>query len=198
MRVPVPAQGSRRRPDAAKAAGMSSTISHACAAMRHPSAFFTSRNTLTSRVTSPAFSVISQPATAVATLPTTKTSQPAPFRAALRRRSDPQPFVLGKLAIDYDKRLVTVAGRAVELTPTEYGLLRAFSFEAGRVVTYETLLHQVWSERRHASWKVVRAFVKQFRAKLGDDAADPSWIFNVRDVGYRMPRPTASSCSRLV
>ena len=37
--------------------------------------------------------------------------------------------------------------------------------------------------------KVVRAFVKQLRAKLGDDAADPSWIFNVRCIGYRMPRP---------
>ena len=36
---------------------------------------------------------------------------------------------------------------------------------------------------------MVRAFVKQLRAKLGDDAADPAWIFNVRGVGYRMPRP---------
>ncbi len=97
--------------------------------------------------------------------------------------------MLGELAIDYDKRLVTVAGRAVELTPTGYELLRALSLEAGRVVTYETLLHQVWIERRHASWKVVRAFVKQLRPKLGDDAAGPAWIFDVRGVGYRMPRP---------
>ena len=37
--------------------------------------------------------------------------------------------------------------------------------------------------------KVVRAFVKQLRQKLGDDAANPAWIFNVRGVGYRMPRP---------
>ena len=112
----------------------------------------------------------------------------ARVRAALRRRADPEPFVLGELAIDYDRRLVTVAGRAVELTPTEYGLLRALSLEAGRVVTYQALLDQVWS-KRNGSWKVVRAFVKQLRAKLGDDAANPAWIFNVRGVGYRMPRP---------
>ena len=113
----------------------------------------------------------------------------ARVRAALRRRADPEPCVLGELAIDYDRRLVTVAGRGVELTPTEYELLRALSLEAGRVVTYETLLDRVWSERGNGSWKVVRAFVKQLRAKLGDDAADPTWILNVRGVGYRMPRP---------
>ncbi len=124
--------------------------------------------------------------------PFSPTELVARVRAALRRQADPEPFVLGELAIDYDRRLVAVAGRAVELTPTEYGLLRALSLEAGRVVTYQTLLHQVWNERRHASSKVVRAFVKQLRAKLGDEAADPAWIFNVRGVGYRMPRPGES------
>ena len=108
---------------------------------------------------------------------------------ALRRRTDPEPLVLGTLAIDYDQRLVTVAGRTVELTPTEYELLRSLSLDAGRVVSYETLLTQVWGKRGNGDWKVVRAFVKQLRAKLGDNAADPSWIFNVRGVGYRMPRP---------
>ena len=108
--------------------------------------------------------------------------------AALRRRADPEPFVLGELAIDYDRRRVTVTGRAVELTPTGYELLRMLSLEAGRVVSYRALLDQIWNRRAKGSWKVVRAFVKQLCAKLGDDAADPSWIFNVRGVGYRMPR----------
>ena len=121
--------------------------------------------------------------------PFSPTELVARVRAALRRRADPEPFVLGELAIDYDRRLVTVAGAAVELTPTEYELLRLLSLEAGRVVTYQALLDQVWSGRANGSWKVVRAFVKQLRAKLGDDAADPTWIFNVRGVGYRMPGP---------
>ncbi len=100
--------------------------------------------------------------------------------------------MLGELAIDYDQRLVTVAGNEIELTPTEFELLSALSLNAGRVVTYETLLAQIWGERGNGGgWKVVRAFIKQLRAKLGDYAANPSWIFNVRGVGYRIPRPGA-------
>ena len=123
--------------------------------------------------------------------PFSPTELTARIRAALRRRADPEPFVLGELAIDYDRRRVTVAGREVELTATEYKLLRALSLNAGRVTTSETLLDRVWAGRGNGDTKVVRAFVKQLRQKLGDDAANPAWIFNVRGVGYRMPRPGA-------
>ena len=58
-----------------------------------------------------------------------------------------------------------------------------------RVVTYETLLRRVWADRGNGDTKVVRTFVKQLRGKLSDPSAKPSWIFNVRGVGYRMPRP---------
>ena len=121
--------------------------------------------------------------------PFSPTELVARIRAALRRHPDPEPFVLGELSIDYDRRLVAVAGRAVELTPTEYELLRALSLGTGRVVTYESLIAQVWSGHSIVGRKVVIAFVKQLRAKLGDDAADPTWIFNVRGIGYRMARP---------
>ena len=121
--------------------------------------------------------------------PFSPTELVARIRAVLRRHAEPEPFVLGELAIDYDRRRVTVAGRAVELTRTEYELLRLLSLEAGRVVTYQTLLDRVWSDRGNGDRKVLLTFVKLLRAKLGDDAADPAWIFNVRGVGYRMPRP---------
>ena len=123
--------------------------------------------------------------------PFSPTELTARIRAALRRRADPEPFVLGDLAIDYDRCRVTVAGREVELTAAEYELLRVLSLNAGRVTTSETLLNRVWSGRGNGDTKVVRAFVKQLRQKLGDDAATPAWIFNVRGVGYRMPRPGA-------
>ena len=121
--------------------------------------------------------------------PFSPTELVARIRAALRRHPDPEPFVLGELSIDYDRRLVAVAGRAVELTPTEYELLRALSLGTGRVVTYESLIAQVWSGHSIVGRKIVIAFVKQLRAKLGDDAADPTWIFNVRGIGYRMAKP---------
>lgn len=59
------------------------------------------------------------------------------MRAALRCRTDPEPFVLGELAIDYHRRWVTMASRPVELTATEYELLRVLSLNAGRVSTYD-------------------------------------------------------------
>ena len=81
-----------------------------------------------------------------------------------------------------------MAGRPVALTATEYELLRVLSQGAGRVLTHETLLRRVWAGRGGGP-KIVRAYVKRLRSKLGDDAADPAWIFNERGVGYRMARP---------
>ena len=123
--------------------------------------------------------------------PFSPTELTARIRAALRRRSNPVPFVLGELAIDYDRRRVTVAGRSVTLTPTEYELLRALAQGAGRILTHEDLLRQVWAGRGHGKVnpKIVRAYVKRLRHRLGDDAARPAWIVNERGVGYRMARP---------
>ena len=109
--------------------------------------------------------------------------------ATLRSRAGSDPFVLGALVIDYDRRRVTVGGDAVSLTVTEYELLRALSANAGRVVTSESLLRQAWGRRESNDTEPVRAFVKKLRAKLGDDAARPAYIFNVRGVGYRMHKP---------
>ena len=120
--------------------------------------------------------------------PFSPTELTARIRAVLRRRSNPVPFVLGKIAIDYDRRRVTVAGRPVTLTATEYELLRVLSQSVGRVMSHETLLRRVWAGRGSGGPKIVRAYVKRLRSKLGDDAARPALIFNERGVGYRMAR----------
>ncbi len=121
--------------------------------------------------------------------PFSPTELTARIGAALRRRVDPEPFALGDLAIDYDRRRVSVAGRPVTLTATEYELLRVLSQSAGKVATYDFLLRQVWARRGNGDPKIVRAYVKRLRRRLGDHAARPTWIFNERGVGYRMPRP---------
>ena len=121
--------------------------------------------------------------------PFSPTELTARIRAVLRRRSAAPPFTLRHLAIDYDRRQVTVAGRAVALTATEFELLRVLSQGAGRVLTHETLLRRVWAERAKDNPKIVRAYVKRLRSKLGDDAGHPALIFNERGVGYRMARP---------
>ena len=113
----------------------------------------------------------------------------ARVRAALRRVAGPRPFVLRELTIRYDQRRVAVAGQPVQLTPTEYELLRVLSVNAGRVLTHESLLRQAWRRRDDAAPdpKLVRAVVKRLRRKLDDDAANPAYIRNERGVGYYMP-----------
>ena len=113
----------------------------------------------------------------------------ARIRAALRKQAEPEPYRLGGLAIHYEERRVSVAGRTVELTATEYELLRVLSRNAGRVSTFDALLRQVWGGRHNGDTELVRTFVKKLRRKLGDDAASPAYIVNERGVGYRMARP---------
>ena len=119
--------------------------------------------------------------------PFSATELAARVGAALRRHREPVPFVLGDLAIRYDSGEVTVRGETVDLTATEYDVLRLLSVNAGRTVRHETLLRRFWEGREDAH--VVRMAVRSLRRKLGDRAGDPSWIFNRRGVGYRMPKP---------
>ena len=121
--------------------------------------------------------------------PFSPTELAARVRAALRRRAEPEPFLLGDLAIHYEQRRVSVAGRPVQLTVTEYELLRVLSLSAGRVVTCDALLRQVWGGRESGGAKLVRAFVKTLRRKLSDDATRPAYIFTERGVGYRLAEP---------
>ena len=122
--------------------------------------------------------------------PFAPTELTARVRAALRRSARSDTFVLGDLTIDYDRRRVTLAGRAVPLTPTEYELVRVLSIRAGRATTYDTLLREAWRDRNPGDdARLVRAVVKQVRRKLDDDAKRPAYIFTEHGVGYRMAEP---------
>ena len=125
--------------------------------------------------------------------PFSPTELTARVQAALRRLDEPaEPFRLRELAIHYEQRRVTLAGRPVQLTATEYELLRVLSANAGRVATYDFLLRQVWGRLNSGDFRPVRAFVKKLRRKLGDKAASPTYIHTERQVGYRMDKPTDS------
>ena len=111
--------------------------------------------------------------------------------AALRSRSKlPEAYRLGDLTINYEERRVTVAGRPVQLTATEYEVLRELSVKAGQVSTYESLLRRVWRQRNSGDVRLLRSFVKKLRRKLGDDARRPAYILTEPRVGYRMPKPS--------
>ena len=112
--------------------------------------------------------------------------------AAPRRRDAPQrevsreSFQLGDLAIDYARRRVTLGGRAAALTETEYRLLCELAVNAGQVLSREHLMSRVWSTRESPDSRVVRAYVKRLRQKLGETAAHPRYIFNEPCLGYRL------------
>ena len=118
----------------------------------------------------------------------------ARIRSALRRRTDtsrperPERFVLGELTVDYAEGQVTIAGHPVPLTATEYQLLAELSGAAGQTVTYKQLLRRVWKVHDDGDVRPVRTVVKSLRRKLGDDASDPTYIFNAPRVGYRMAK----------
>ena len=120
--------------------------------------------------------------------PFSPTELVARIQAALRRRAEPPaPYRLGDLAIYYDERRVTVAGRAVQLTATEYDLLRELAVNAGRVSRHEDLLRGV-GFAEHGRPPGAGSFVKKLRRKLGDDASNPAYIRTEPRVGYRMAR----------
>ncbi len=124
--------------------------------------------------------------------PFSQTELAARIRAALRQRLEPSqgepsaPYAVGGLSIDYARRRVAVAGEPVDLTATEYAVLYQLAVHAPRVVNHQALLQRVWGPERMGEDWLLRNVAKKLRRKLGDDAADPRYIFTEPRVGYRM------------
>lgn len=104
----------------------------------------------------------------------------APATAAIPAR------VFGPLSIDVDSRQVFLAGTLIALTRTEFDILAALSSRPGVVWSRRQLIDTVWGEPWVGSDHLVDVHVGHVRHKLGDDPADPRFVFTVRGVGYRM------------
>jgi two-component system KDP operon response regulator KdpE len=90
------------------------------------------------------------------------------------------------LVVDLNRRLITVDGREVHLSPTEYDLLRALVLQAGKVLTHRHLLRQVWGTGYEGEDDVLRVTIGHLRRKLEPDPARPRWIVTEPGVGYRL------------
>ncbi len=121
--------------------------------------------------------------------PFSATELTARIQAALRRQAGQETFFLDDLAVHYEERRVTMGGSPVRLTATEFKLLHMLTEHAGRVLTYEALIHRLWNGTDSGDPDRVRTFIKQLRRKLGDDPAHPRYILNERGIGYRIPKP---------
>ena len=115
----------------------------------------------------------------------------ARLRAALRHRRETATgeqgmVACGDLAIDLARRRVTVRGDEVRLTPIEYRLLAALARHAGRVLTHEQLLRDVWGPGHAEERHYLRVYMAQLRHKIEADPARPRILLTELGVGYRL------------
>jgi two-component system, OmpR family, KDP operon response regulator KdpE len=111
-------------------------------------------------------------------------------RAQLRRISAhvaqrPDRITIGSIVIDVTKRVVTRNGAEVHLTPTEWGLMRAFLAHPGQTLTHRQLFHAVWGQVEGDAQQYLRVYVGQLRRKLEEDPVRPRLIRTEPAVGYR-------------
>jgi DNA-binding response OmpR family regulator len=108
---------------------------------------------------------------------------------AVLRRADKLPaarVVCGALEIDTEKHKVSVAGRTVHLTPTEYTLLAELAGNVGRVLTTRLLLQRVWGTHYNGATDYVKVIVRRLRVKLEPDPDHPQYILTEPCLGYRL------------
>jgi two-component system KDP operon response regulator KdpE len=105
--------------------------------------------------------------------------------AALAKGTPDVVVSSGPVVIDLSTRQVTRQGETVRLTPIEYRLLAFLAGHAGRVLTHETLLANVWGDEYRGHTEYLRVYVRQLRTKLEPDPDDPQLILTEPGIGYR-------------
>lgn len=118
----------------------------------------------------------------------------ARIRTALRRSSlngaalpsVQNKYIAKNLVIDYEKHLVTVNGEIIHFTQIEYKILTFLSRNAGRVITYDSLITHVWGPFADSNNRILRVNMANIRRKLESNPADPQYILTEIGIGYRM------------
>jgi len=116
----------------------------------------------------------------------------ARLRAALRRTAPAgEPVIeVGELRIDRDKRSVTMAGKPVSLTPTEWDLLRLLAENEGKLLTHPAILREIWGPAYREESNYLHVYVSHLRRKIEPDPARPRYLLNQAGVGYRLVSPS--------
>lgn len=118
----------------------------------------------------------------------------ARIRTALRRStlngialaSDQDRYTAKGLVIDYGKHIITVDGKIIHFTQIEYKILTFLARNAGKVITYDTLITHVWGPYADSNNRILRVNMANIRRKLEHNSADPQYIFTEIGIGYRM------------
>ena len=116
----------------------------------------------------------------------------ARINTAFRHRGDASvapaqsSFTCDGLEINFAKRRVTVKGKEITLTPTEYSLLQQLAVNSDKVLTHSMLLHSVWGNEYSSEKEYLRVFVGRLRRKLEPDPKKPRYIHTIPGVGYHL------------
>jgi two-component system KDP operon response regulator KdpE len=115
----------------------------------------------------------------------------ARVRAALRHRLQQEGerpvFRCGELSVDLVRRIVTLGGQEVKLSPREYDLLRLFVAHAGKVLTHRFILREIWGGEGEVQY--LRVYIRALRHKIESNPEQPRYILTEQGVGYRMRAP---------
>ena len=112
-------------------------------------------------------------------------AQAAPERKSAAPEPPDEAIEIGGVRLDPARRIVTLDGEEVDLARKEYELLHHLMENAGRVVTRDRLLEEVWDMNWFGSTKTLDVHVSAVRKKLGDDPSAPRYLHTVRGVGFR-------------
>jgi two-component system KDP operon response regulator KdpE len=116
----------------------------------------------------------------------------ARVKAILQRARKPpsdqrmKVYIFDELVVDADNSQVTVRGEPVSLTPTEFQLLLTLAENAGRILSHEQLLEQVWGPEYVGETGYVKRYIWYLRQKIEDDPSDPHYIVTERGFGYKL------------
>ncbi len=115
----------------------------------------------------------------------------ARIRTALRHRKEHPGFKntryeVEDLIIDFERRLVKMKGQEIHLTQIEYKLVSLLAQNAGRVMTYESIISKIWGPFADNDNQILRVNMANIRRKLEENPAEPKYIFTEIGVGYRM------------
>ncbi len=93
-------------------------------------------------------------------------------------------IVRGDIVADLERHKVSVRGREVELTPTEFNLLVYLMEHAGKVLPHQTILKNVWGPEYGREAEYLRVYIGRLRQKIEKDPSNPQYLFTERGIGY--------------
>ena len=97
-----------------------------------------------------------------------------------------RPYSARGLVVDFGKRLVTVEGKEIHLTRVEYKIVSMLAQNSGKVITYSSLIEQVWGPYADDNDRILRVNMANIRRKIEKNPGEPEYIFTELGVGYRM------------